>query len=570
MMNQLNAFLQQMRALFVGMTPQSRVMAVLLAVGVAVSSVFLVQGFADGNGSMTYLFDGQLLSDAELVKIEIAFSNAALRKYERNGNRIRIPSSSKDAYYKAISEGKAVPEGMGKALEDAVNNGSFLESRHTTEAKHRAGLLKDIANNIMQMEAIVLDASVNYVKDREGFSAEAKKSASIAIKTRGGKPLTTQQKLGIIAYVAHALGLKQSEIALLDLSDSTTMIMSNDPSSINQARYYEVKRQREEELRGRAERLLMDYGNVRIDVNVDIDPTLSEETDILTYNEKPSTIPMSTLKKDTANRRTDKKGRPGTEPNVTAIVNKGTSLNSTPDQTSTSKEQTQNDRRVAGNTLVRSEKAGLQTTRVSFSVAVPFSFYQKISTYKWLSLNPTKLASDAPPLTEQDLAKIKLETATSIQDKLTPILPKGGAGEEDVPRVNVTDYPDMPSPEIPPTPISQTALAWLAQYWQSLALMGLAGAAILSLRQFAKTTPSSNDSQFERGFDLLLDDASDFDVRSLSDDEKELVFSSPEEKAAMPRSRTTSGDVKDDLTALIRENPDVAAARVRNWIGGTN
>ncbi|MEI7459507.1 MAG: flagellar M-ring protein FliF C-terminal domain-containing protein [Pirellula sp.] len=568
-MNQLNQLLQQMRALCVGMTPQSRVMTVLLAAGVAVSSVFLVQGFADGNGSMTYLFDGKLFSDAELVKMEIAFSNAALRKYERNGNRIRIPRSSKDAYYKAISEGKAVPEGMGKAIEAAVNNGSFLEPRHTTEAKHQAGLLKDIANNIMQMEAIVVDASVNYVKEREGFSAEAKKSASIAIKTRGGKPLTTQQKLGIITYVAHALGLKQSEIALLDLSDSTTMIMSNDPSSIKQAKYYEVKRQREEELRGRAERLLMDYGNVRIDVNVDIDPTLSEETDILTYNDKPSAIQARTLKRDTTNRRFEKGGRSGTEPNATAIVNKGTSLNSNPEQSSKSNEQTENDRRLAGNTLVRSEKAGLQTTRVSFSVAVPFSFYKKVSTYQWLSLNPTKLASDAPPLTEQDLAKIKLETAASIQDKLIPIMPKGATGEDKLSRVNVTDYPDMPTPEIPPTPLVRTAMAWLSQYWQTIALMGLVGAAILSLRQFAMTASSSKDSEFEKGFDLTLDDASDIDLSSLIDDENESVVHSLEDDPDMPRLRTTGGDVKNDMTALIRENPDAAATLLRNWIGGT-
>ena len=567
-MNQLNQLLQQMRTLFAGMTPQSRLMALLLAAGVAVSSVFLVQGFADGNGSMTYLFDGKLFSDAELVKMEIAFSNAALRKYERNGNRIRIPRSSKDAYYKAISEGKAIPEGMGKALVEAVNNGSFLEPRHTTEAKHQAGLLKDIANNIMQMEAIVVDASVNYVKEREGFSAETRKSASIAIKTRGGKPLTTQQKLGIITYVAHALGLKQSEIALLDLSDSTTMIMSNDPSSIKQAKYYEVKRQREEELRSRAERLLMDYGNVRIDVNVDIDPTLSEETDILICNDKPSTIQSRTLKKDT-NRRFEKGGRLGTELNATAIVNKGTSLNSIPEQTSKSNDQTENERRVAGNTLVRSEKAGLQTTRVSFSVAVPFSFYKKVSTYQWLLLNPTKLASDAPPLTEQDLAKIKLETATSIQDKLIPILPKGATGEDKLSRVHVTDYPDMPTPEIPPTALSRTAMAWLAQYWQTIALMGLVGAAILSLRQFAMTASSSNDSEFEKGFDLTLDDASDIDLSSLSDDENESVVHSLEDDPDMPRLRTTGGDVTNDMTALIRENPDAAATLLRNWIGGT-
>ena len=419
------------------------------------------------------------------------------------------------------------------------------------------------------MEAIVADASVNYVKEREGFSAETKKSASIAIKTRGGKPLTTQQKLGIIAYVAYTLGLKQSEIALLDLSDSTTMIMSNDPNSIKQAKYYEVKRQREEELRGRAERLLMDYGDVRIDVNVDIDPTLSEETDILICDDKPSTIQTRTPKRDTANRRFEKEGRPGTEWNATAIVNKGTSLNSIPEQTSKSNEQTANDRRSAGNTLVRSEKAGLQTTRVSFSVAVPFSFYKKVSTYQWLLLNPTKLASDAPPLTEQDLARIKRETATSIQDKLIPIMPKGASGEDKLSSVNVTDYPDMPTSEIPPTPLSRTAMAWLTQYWQTIALMGLAGAAIISLRQFAMTASSSNDSEFEKGFDLTLDDASDIDLSSLSEEENELVVHSLEDDPDMPRLRTMGGDVKNDMSALIRENPDAAATLLRNWIGGT-
>ena len=37
------------------------------------------------------------------------------------------------------------------------------------------------------------------------------------------------------------------------------------------------------------------------------------------------------------------------------------------------------DKRVAGNTLTRTEKAGLQTTRVSFTVSVPFSYYKKFS-----------------------------------------------------------------------------------------------------------------------------------------------------------------------------------------------
>jgi flagellar M-ring protein FliF len=169
----------------------------------------------------------------------------------------------------------------------------------------------------------------------------------------------------------------------------------------------------------------------------------------------------------------------------------------------------------------------------------------------------------------RNILKIKLETAASIQAQLIPIMPTGATDEDKLSRVNVTDYPDMPTPEIPPTPLIRTAMAWLAQYWQTIALMGLAGAAIISLRQFAMTASSSNDSEFEKGFDLTLDDASDIDLSSLSDEENESVVHSLENDSDMPRLRTTGGDVKNDMTALIRENPDAAATLLRNWIGGT-
>ena len=105
-MNQLNQFFQQMRTLVGGMTPQSRLMAVLLSLGIIVSTVYLVQGYATGSGAMVYVFDGKPLSDPDLDKIEIALSVAGLRGHDRVGNRMKIPIAAKDTYYKAISEGK--------------------------------------------------------------------------------------------------------------------------------------------------------------------------------------------------------------------------------------------------------------------------------------------------------------------------------------------------------------------------------------------------------------------------------------------------------------------------------
>jgi len=570
-MNTLNQMLLQMRSLFAGMTPQSRLMAILLTAGVVVSSLFLVQGFTNGNGSMVYLFDGRSLSDADLDKIEIALSTASLRKYDRNGNRIQVPAASKDQYYKAISEGKAIPEGMGGAIDAAINNPGFLEPTKTTEAKHVAGKLKDLANNIKQISNLIYDAHVTYDEKREGFSSLRKQTATVAIKTVGGKRLALSQQHSIIQYVANSFaGLKVSDVALLDLNESHTTMISNDPSSIKQARYYQVKRENEEELRERAERLLMDYGDVRVDVNVEIDPTLNEETDILTYNDKPTTIQSTTTKKDATNQKQTPGGRPGTEPN--ALANKGASLNGpgTPDQSSVTKELTENDKRVTGNTLTRTEKAGLQILRAAFTVSVPFSYYQKAVTAKWLATNPGKLATDAPAFTEAELTRIKKETETNIQLILTPILPKGAAGEDKLPKVNVTDYLEMPVPGPPLPSTTSLALNWLSESWQTLALFGLVGVALISLRSFANNAPTSNDSAFERGFDLPLDDAGDIDLSSLTDEESDLFVDPPNnEEPPSPRLRTTGGDVKNDLTSMVRENPDAAATLLRSWISGS-
>jgi len=132
--------------------------------------------------------------------------------------------------------------------------------------------------------------------------------------------------------------------------------------------------------------------------------------------------------------------------------------------------------------------------------------------------------------------------------------------------VAVESYVDIPIPEPPAITLSEKSLSWIWQYWQTLALIGLVGAALVSLRSFAKTVPAANDSAFERGFDLPLDDASDIDLSSLTDEENASFATQPSADDSPPRLRTTGGDIKSDLTAMVRENPDAAATLLRNWI----
>jgi len=180
-----------------------------------------------------------------------------------------------------------------------------------------------------------------------------------------------------------------------------------------------------------------------------------------------------------------------------------------------------------------------------------------------------KKESVIPELTVADLETLKKETIRSIQTVINGMLPTVEPGEDKFPRVQVDSYFDMTVPEPPGVSLTETVLAWLSQSWQTIGLMGLVFAALISLRSFAKSTPSSNDKDFERGFDLPLDDAADIDLSSLSNEENDTIAdeNSDEVAGGPPRLRTTGGDIKNDLTLLVRENPDAAATLLRNWIG---
>ena len=418
--------------------------------------------------------------------------------------------------------------------------------------------------------AFIEDAFVTQAEDRPGFASKRHKTASIAVRAKGGIPLSREQTLSIMNYVQKSMaGLGASDIALLDLASGQTTLGNDDPLMIEQDRYYQVKKQQELDLKRRAKELLADYGDIRLEVNVELDPTLSEELSKMNYDPKPTTIQSSTSKKDMDSSKTSSQGRPGADPN--AFSNRSASV-TPPDQNTKGKESTESVKQVVGSNVTNIKKAGLQTRYVSFSVLVPYSYYKKIHEVEWREQNPTeKDMSKLPAMTETLLKSLKTKVETQIQNALTAIIQTSVAGEDKNPRVSVSHYMDFPAPELPAPALSSLALNWLEQSWQTLALAVIALVAVVSLRGFVSSAPSTDDSAFERGFDLPLDYASDIDLAGLSDDEAidATGEGGSEESKGTPRFKLSGGELKTDLTSMVRENPDAAATLLRNWIAGT-
>jgi flagellar M-ring protein FliF len=565
-MNFLNKLVQDAKSLVLEMTPQARVLTVLLTIAIGVSSMFLMNGASASLAKTEYLFDGRTFNESELDRFSVAFSTAALKDWERDGDRIKIPSSAKGVYYKAISDAKVMPDTMFGPMDEAMKGNSFLDSNKMTEAKQMNAKLKSIASAIESMPRIQ-QAFVTYDESRTGFSSTRQKSASIAVLAKGGIPLTMEQKRSIMHFVQKSMaGLKASDIALLDLATSQTTGGDDDPAVLMQERFYLVKKQQEDDLKRRGLELLKDYGDVRLDVSVEIDPTLEEETSAMKFDPKSTTIQTSTTKKDEDSQRVSTQGRPGTEPN--AISNRSASL-TTPDQTSKSKESTESVKQVVGNTVTSSKKAGLQVKYASFAVSIPSSYYRRAYLIEQKEKNPNYDEKTGP--SEKDIETFRQRVETSIKKILGALLQTSAPGEDKLPRVTVEEYIDFPAPEIPEPSTALVAWSWVSQSWQTLLLAFVALAAIVSMRGFVAAGSKSNDAEFERGFNLPIDDAADIDLSGLGGEEMgQMGEAESSDSGEPPRFKTTGGDIKSDLTSMVRENPDAAATLLRNWISGAS
>ena len=563
-------FISRSRELYQSMTPANRLVGGLLLACILVSSVFLVRGTS--GTSSEYLFGGRNLTDAELNLAESAFSTAGLPDYQRVGNRLQVPTKLRNDYMKALAENKAFPKQLGSTVEQALASSSFLESLEVGRQRIRDARQRDIATAINSL-SFVENAFLTYDSARNGFSSDMIQTASVFVMPKFGAPLTDDQKRSIMHGVAAGFaGLKYENIAVTDLSSGATMQGGNDPMTAEQQKYYQVKTRLENEYKTKARSLLADYGDSRVEAYVDLSTTLREATEILTYNEKPTTVQTNVSRKDSDSSKPATAGRPGAEPN--AISNRSTSLQEYAEEKHKSKESIEAERSVVGHETTLIDKTGLTLKHVSLSVAIPASYYKLAFQRQWLDNNPDKTNADLATIDKtifvNGVTLIKEEINKKIQRMLVGILPSEVAGADRFPSVTVTDYLDnAPEPFIE-AGLAEVALAAMIGNWQWFGLFALAIVALLSLRSFAKGPASGNaDEQFERGFNIQLEDPSTWDLSGQDDDANEFSdrADAAENSGTTRKFNATGNNVREELTSMVRENPDAAASLLRSWIG---
>ncbi len=560
-MNALTQIGKQLSELFNSLTPSARIMAGLMLGVIVVSLGWIVS--TESSGDYESLLGGNTFTNAELDRIEIAFGDAQLRDFKRLGRQIMIPRGEKDQYLKALSSSKALPRELGSEIDSALQDGNIFESTEKFIARMDTAKERELANTLMRIPGIEF-AAVCHDEKRTGFGRQSEQVCSIRLQGPLNEPIadTVLQRIAEHASKYFA-GLPAKNISVLDLSNANIFNPSDDPLAATEHPMLTAKKAWEQYYDQRIGSILKGYGAVELLVSVEIDPTLVEQQETLKIDPTAVTLQSTESRKDTTNSKAAPGGPPGSD--VNGIGNKAQSIASTTAaQNSTSKESEANERRVAGHEATRKETAALSPTKVTVSIGIPESYYRDVFAHRFLVSNPDKKAEDIPAPTAQELADLKQEREAAVRTAVEGIAIGVRAGDDRKPSITVYAYDDLPLPPFPEPSLAANTLAWFGESWSTLALMVLVLVSLGMMFNWVKSQGTGDtDRKFAEGFGL--------EVPENMGDELEISGSEELNENGKPRNKldfeVSGGEMKEDLSTLIKENPDAVVNLLKTWIG---
>ncbi len=531
----------QAREAFTSMPMQSRVISIMLVVAIAIGLAFLIRG--ESSIGKDTLFGGQSFGEQELAAIEMAFSRAGLNDWDREGRRIKIPRESKAAYLTALEESSNLPMTLRSSVQDAINATTVFDSSDLRIAREMHAKEQDLGNKIGAFPEVRW-ASVEYDRgERRGLSRSTPQSASVFVQPEGTGPLTRQRIMSIKELIRGSYAdMSGDDVVVIDSNSSSTSALSDDQDPL-------LRKQQEAEawVEQKVRRQLVGYP-ARVAVFAEIDPTMEVETTSVKYDAEPTNLATKTRKIESSSNRQPNRGVPGAAPN--AIGNRATSLEENL-ETTKNKEDERESSGVAGQQYENSRLAALQVKKIRVSVGLPESYYETVHASEQLKSDPTLTASDVKAMAPADLERLRAETEKDIRAAVTVLLPEVSAGANPDPLVEVWDYPDLPEPLAAEPETAKLALTWLADSWQTLALVMLAFVALLVAKSAAKTSGDSSPTEFREGFGLEIPAPPPELDESEEDGDKMTI---------------TGGSLKNELLTLVESNPEVAANVIRGWV----
>jgi flagellar M-ring protein FliF len=551
-MDFLNKAIAQVSELFRSMTPGARITAGLLLAVVVVSMGYLFRQSAMGPDA--YLFGGEPLSDGQLARMELAFGKAGLSDFQREGNRIRVPSGEQAKYLAAVADAGALPPNFNTILEDALGKSSPWETHEAQRERlkiARQQTLSEIVRNMDWVENAIVLYDDHESRGANQLGSTKQITASVSVKAKVGETLTALRVKNIQTLVAHAVNMKSSDVAITSLdgggpagSEGTGAI------SLIEDEYLKTKIAYEGQKRDSILGALRDIPGVRVEVNADFDSTVEETTD----NVKPGEKPTVRRESETEETSTQTNAGTGGQPGFTASGPTRQGVTAPPQENKNeTKHKNSDTENVVGVDRNRTVKKGYVPREVWATVSVPGAYIKNI----WTAQNPTSTAAAKP----EDLTKVQTNVVHNVEEIVDPLLYlQGTKAGNTYKHVRVVVMDSLPVPTIETPSMTTKAFAWTGRYWSTIAMLGVAMFSLVVLRSVVNGKsdgPKTNAAAAPSSPLTLQTDEPKKDANAADD--------APDPNR--PRLRLKKGkSLKDDLVEIVRDDPNAAADILRSWI----
>ncbi len=555
-MDFLNQAIGQVRELFLSMTPAARVTAVLLVGVIGVSLGFLVQQHSAGPDE--YLFNGDFLPTEDANRIEVAIAKAGLAGSERVGNRIKVPRGQKTAYLAAVADAGALPPNFHDLLDGALDLGPFVDDK-TRKEKLKAGREQQLSMIVRDMYGIE-DAKVIYdIAQPRGMDREGVATATVSVQPAPGEALTGQRMKNIRKAVAGAIAnLKPENVVVVNLGDGSLFSEETSPESFDSP-YFQHRVAFERHMKGNIDALLSYIPGVRVQVTAELSPALTRETHTVATEGEPTAMHETTQNRVSETQRLNNGGRPG-------LVSQGPGRGNDPVNEATVRDSDQ-DESTEFNYFVPTKneivtEAGLVPEHVRVAIAVPMNYLVQM----YQEQQRREGGDPNQPLPE-NIKEILTREEGPLEDKIkevvVPLLPKEIAVDNyknDI--IKVSFFETLTPDPIEPMAASSQALAWASQHFNTLTMAGVALVGLVMLRSLVKGIPPAEPigSTAAPLLSLRMPDVQ-------GDDSVGGGGAADEDSSDRPRLKLKKGkNLRDELTDIVREDPDSAASILRSWI----
>lgn len=552
-MDFFNQSINQLRELLMSMTPAARVTAFLLIGVIVVSLGYLVQ--FKPPGADAYLFNGDALSADDSQRAFTAIAQAGLTGAERVGNQIKVPRGRKEEFLAAVADAGALPTNFHRILEDALDDGAFV-NQETRKQRLKAAREHQLSMLISNMDGIDEAQVIFDVQDPIGLAREGIATATVSVRPLDAGLDPRQAKMIRKAVAGAIAGLKQDNVIVTDQTNGSLYANDEFSSASFDDPYFQNLVTYEHLMEAKIRRLLQYIPGVSVKVSAELDDTLDVTTQTMTPEGEAAAVREMEQSDNSTTAQVNPGGRVGLTAQGPTRNNEQTAETTVTQRNEISSNTTEY---LPGTRKEVRRATGMIPQRVRASIAVPRSYVINLwrEQLEERGEDPNQAPSEGPNTALANLEKTARETIIS---SVAQLLPKEDAklAEADV---NVAFFETLSPKAIEPIPASSKMLTWAKQNFNTITMALVALFSLVMLRSMVKSVPPSDPISGFDGKTLGLDLVSHEATPAPTQEEVETA-------APRPRLKLKKGDnLRDDLTQIVREDPDTAAAILRSWIG---